>query len=115
MLMLKYLDTLFQKNRGQWPYRPASKERAMTNRPMMLYDFNFFGIRVKESKIRSYLGPGLNPGPLAPQSDTLTTMPSSLKEFVAFYFEVVSFCSVFGHFRPLNGLRGHKQPRNQIQ
>ena len=36
--------------RGQWPYRPASKERAMTNRPVIIYDFNFLGSHIKERK-----------------------------------------------------------------
>ena len=31
------------KTRGQWPYRPASKE-------MILYDFNFLCIYINESK-----------------------------------------------------------------
>ena len=35
------------RTRGQWPYRPASKERAMTNRPMILYDFNILWINLK--------------------------------------------------------------------
>ena len=35
---------------GQWPYRPASKEKAMTNRPMILSDFNFLGIYIKKAK-----------------------------------------------------------------
>ena len=34
----------YNKTRGQWPYRPVSKERAMTDRSMILYDFNFLGI-----------------------------------------------------------------------
>ena len=34
--------------RGQWPYRPASNERAMTNMPMILYDFNILSIHMKE-------------------------------------------------------------------
>ena len=40
----------FYTTRGQWPYRPASKERAMTNRFMILHDCNFIGNRIKESK-----------------------------------------------------------------
>ena len=66
--------------RGQWPYRPTSKERAMINRPMILHNFNFPSIDLKEGK-KSCLEPGLNPGPLAPHSNTLTTMPRSLKKY----------------------------------
>ena len=40
----------FYTTRGQWPYRPASKERAMTNRPVIIYDFNFLGIHINERK-----------------------------------------------------------------
>ena len=36
--------------RGQWPYRPAPKERTMTNRPIIPYNFNFLGIGLKERK-----------------------------------------------------------------
>ena len=54
---------LANRTRGQWPYRPASKERAMTNRPMILYDLNFLGIHIKENK-KSCLKQGSNPGPL---------------------------------------------------
>ena len=66
-----------------------------------LYHFNFLSIHMKERKTILCLGLGSNPGPLAPQSNTLTTEPRSLKQFGHFYFEVVSFCSVFGHFQPL--------------
>ena len=82
---------------------------------MILHDFNFLGIHIKESKKKSCLERESNPEPLALQSDTLTTMPHSLKEFRPFYFEVVSFCSVFGHFGSLNGLGGHKRPQNLTQ
>ena len=40
--------------RGQWPYRPVSKERAMTNGPMILYDFHFLCIHMKEMRIFTY-------------------------------------------------------------
>ena len=56
----------------------------------------------------SCLKRGSNPGPLAPQSNTLTTTPHSLKQLGPLYFVVVLFCWVFAHFWPLNGLGGHK-------
>ena len=34
--------------RGQWPHRPALKERTMMNRPMILLEFNFISIHMKE-------------------------------------------------------------------
>ena len=34
--------------RGQWPHRPASKERTMTDKPIIPYDFNFLGTHIKE-------------------------------------------------------------------
>ena len=37
-------DGIRFQTRGQWPYRPASKERTMTNRPMIPHNFNFLGI-----------------------------------------------------------------------
>ena len=52
-----------QETRGQWPYRPAPKEKAMTNRPIILYDFNILGIHIKERGKMSCLGRGSNPGP----------------------------------------------------
>ena len=103
------------KTRGQWPYRPASKEGAMTIKPITLYDFNFPGIPIKKRDKRSCLQWGSYPRPFAPQSNTFIPMPHSLKEFGSFYFEVASFCTVFDHFGPLNDLGGHKQPQNQTQ
>ena len=40
-----------RQTRGQWPYRPAAKGRAMANRPMILNDLNFLCIHIKERKI----------------------------------------------------------------
>ena len=73
---------------------------------MILNDFNFLGIHMKETKIIFCLGRESNPGPLAPQSNTLTTEPRSLKRFGPFYFDLVTFCSVFWPFWPSNGIRG---------
>ena len=89
------------ETRGQWPYRPASNERVITYMPMILNDINFLTIQKKKIKKIFCLQRGSNPGPLAPQSNTLTTEPCSLKQSGPFLFEVVSFCSVFGHFQPL--------------
>ena len=68
---------------------------------MILQDF--LSNHLKERKF-FFLGQGLNPGPLAPQSNTLTTEPRSKKQFVHFYFDVVLFSSVFGHFQPFMDL-----------
>ena len=46
----QFSPSLLDSTRGQWPYRPASNKRAMINRPMILYDINFLGILIKESK-----------------------------------------------------------------
>ena len=37
---------IFKATRGQWPYRPAST-RAVRNKQVMLYDFNYFGACVQ--------------------------------------------------------------------
>ena len=57
---------------------------AMTNRPMIVDDITFPGINIKRTK--SCLELGLNPGPLAPQSNTLTATPHSLKQFWVLLF-----------------------------
>ena len=75
--------------------------KGHTNRPMILNVINFLSIHMKKIKIIVCLGRGSNPRPLAPQSNTLTTEPCSQKPSGPFYLEVVSFCSVFGHFQPL--------------
>ena len=41
---------VLSETRGQWPYRPALKERAMTNRPIIPYNFKLFGLHVKKKK-----------------------------------------------------------------
>ena len=40
-------EEIILKTRGQWLYRPAPKEKAMINRPIILYDFNILGIHIK--------------------------------------------------------------------
>ena len=50
IVTLTFVITCSIETRGQWPYRPASKERTMTNRPMILYEFNFISIHLKERK-----------------------------------------------------------------
>ena len=53
LLKCHHLPTYQGITRGQWPYKPASKDTTMTNRPMILFDFNLLGIHIKESGDRT--------------------------------------------------------------
>ena len=61
-----------RKQEGNGPIEPASKRKAMANRPVIL---NFLGIIIKEKNNFPCRRRGSNPGPSGMKSDALTIMP----------------------------------------
>ena len=72
---------------------PINLRRKKGPWPIGLWSFMFSisSISIWKKKKFLCLGQGSNSGPLAPQSNTLTTEPSGPKQFGHFYFEIVSF------------------------